>query len=79
MSTYTELLGRKANYLAAESKALKAQEYAMGQGSTARRLANANLAEIRDGLKYLDTQIARHPDNPAGARPAIRFSRLIPR
>lgn len=77
MSTYTELLDRKASYLAAESKALKAQEYAMGQGGTARRLANANLAEIRDGIKYLDMQLADHPDNPNRVRRS-RISYLRP-
>lgn len=77
MSTYAELLERKASYLAAEAKALKAQEYAIGQGGTGRRLANANLVEIRDGIKYLELQLAEHPDNPDRAR-RRRISYLRP-
>lgn len=79
MSTYAELLARKAAYLVAESKALESQEYSVGQGGTARRSRRAELDSVRDEIRQLDAQLARHPDNPAGARPAIRFGRLTPR
>ena len=67
-ATYAELLTRKANYLAAEAKALQAQEYSMGSGGAARRLARADLAEIRKAIADLDNLIATHPDNPARIR-----------
>lgn len=78
MSTYAELVARKADYLAAEAKVLKAQEYTVGQGSTARRLSRADLAEIRAAIKDLDLLIAGHPDNPDRARRASRVRYLRP-
>lgn len=78
MSTYAELVARKADYLAAEAKVLKAQEYTVGQGSTARRLARADLAEIRAAINALDRQIVDHPDNPDRARRPRRVHYLRP-
>lgn len=75
---YADLLARQAAYLAAEAQILKAQEYTVGQGTTARRLTRADLAEVRAEIASLQTQIDRHPDNPAarGAR-RIRYLRPI--
>jgi hypothetical protein len=78
MSTYAELLTRKADYLAAEAKVLQAQEYTVGQGGTARRLTRADLAEIRKAIADLDLQLAEHPDNPDRLRRPRRVSYLRP-
>ena len=74
--TYTELVLRLANYLAAEQKILKSQEYAVGQGGAARRNRRADLDQVQAGIADMQAQIAKHPDNPAnrGAR-RIRYLR----
>lgn len=76
--TLAELLSRKADYLAAEAKALQAQEYVVGQGATGRRLTRADLGEIRAAIKELDRQIAEHPDNPDRALRPRRVRYLRP-
>lgn len=74
--TYAELVGRLANYLAAEQKILQSQEYVIGQGGTARRNRRADLADVRDEIAKINALIAAAPDNPAnrGAR-RIRYLR----
>lgn len=73
---YAALVTRLAAYLEAEAKILKAQDFTVGQGSTARRLTRADLAEVRGEIGNLQRQINSHPDNPAnrGAR-RIRYLR----
>lgn len=68
--TLPELIARRASYLAAEAKILESQEYAVGQGSTARRNRRADLAEVRDEIAKLSIQI----DAAQGA--ASRTSRV---
>ncbi|PKO73344.1 MAG: hypothetical protein CVU23_03180 [Betaproteobacteria bacterium HGW-Betaproteobacteria-17] len=65
--TYAELVARLANYLAAEQKILKSQEYVIGQGSTARRNRRADLAEVRAEIEKINQLIAKAPDNPANS------------
>lgn len=55
--TLEQLNDRLATYLAAESKVLQAQEYTIGQGSTARRLTRADLGEIRAAITALRSEI----------------------
>ena len=74
---YADLLARQASYLAAEARILRAQEYVVGQGSTARRLTRADLTEVRAEIASLQVQIDKHPDNPA-ARGARRIRYLRP-
>lgn len=74
--TYAELVQRLANYLDAEAKILKSQEYTVGQGGTARRNRRADLDQVQAGIADTQDQIAKHPENPAnrGAR-RIRYLR----
>ena len=74
--TYTELVQRLANYLAAEAKILQSQEYTVGQGGTARRNRRAELEQVQAGIADTQARIDKHPDNPAnrGAR-RIRYLR----
>lgn len=74
-ATYVTLQARLALYLAAEEKILKGQEYQVGQGSNARRLRRADLAEVRSEIASLNAQIAIHPENPA--RAAVRRVRYF--
>lgn len=73
---YATLVSRLAAYLEAEAKILKAQDFTVGQGSTARRLTRADLAEVRAEIANLQQQVNNHPDNPAntGAR-RVRYLR----
>ncbi len=73
---YAALVARLASYLEAEAKILKAQDFTVGQGSTARRLTRADLGEVRADIANLQIQVNGHPDNPAnaGAR-RIRYLR----
>ncbi len=57
--TFEELNARLASYLAAEAAILKAQEYTVGQGSTARRLTRADLAEVRQAIADIRAEIAQ--------------------
>ena len=57
--TLEELRARLAAYLEAETKILAAQEYVVGQGSTARRLTRADLGEVRAEIQRLSAQIAQ--------------------
>ena len=67
--TFAELKSRLESYVAAEQAILAgSQEYQVGQGSTARRLRRADLAEIRAEIANLQKQIDQHPDNPARPR-----------
>lgn len=67
MSTLEDVRARLAMYLAAEAKILEAQEYTVGQGSTARRLTRADLAEVRDQIQQLQRDEAAL--QPATTRP----------
>lgn len=53
-----QLQDRLAAYLAAEAKILVGQEYTVGDGSTARRLKRADLAEVRDEIRRLQAEVA---------------------
>lgn len=68
MATLAELQARKALYEAAEVKVLARQEYWVGQGTTARRLRYADLAEIRAEIERLDAEIERKTAEAAGTR-----------
>lgn len=57
--TREQLQARLDAYLAAETKILQAQDYTIGQGSTARRLTRADLAEVRSAITDLRSQIAQ--------------------
>jgi len=74
--TYAQLIARLAQYLEAETKILKSQEYTVGQGGGARRNRRADLAEVRAEIEAINAKIAAAPDNPAnaGAR-RIRYLR----
>ena len=76
MPTLAELQTRLAEYRAAESRILKSQEYAVGQGGTARRNRRADLVDVQNQINLLQVEIDKHPDNPAtrGAR-RIRYLR----
>lgn len=63
--TYAELVQRLADYLAAETRILKSQEYTVGQGGTARRNRRADLVDVQTQIAALQLQIDKHPDNPA--------------
>lgn len=56
--TLEQMQTRLDAYLAAETKILEGQEYTIGDGSTARRLRRADLAEVRAEIARLDQQIA---------------------
>lgn len=64
--TEAELTARLASYLAAEAAILSAQEYTIGQGSTARKVRRADLEQIRAEIKSIRAEIAALP--PAGGR-----------
>ena len=67
--TFAELKSRLESYVAAERAILSgAQEYQIGQGSAARRLRRADLAEIRAAIAALQQQIDEHPDNATRQR-----------
>ena len=67
--TFAELKTRLESYVAAEQAILAgSQEYQVGQGSIARRLRRADLAEIRAEIANLQKQIDQHHDNPARPR-----------
>lgn len=69
--TVDDLKSRLNNYLAAESAVLKAQEYVIGQGSTARRVTRANLAEIQKGITDTRGEIAQLESSTQRARRVI--------
>lgn len=75
--TYVELQTRLTSYLEAEQKILQSQEYAVGQGGTARKNRRADLSEVRAEISNLSNQIAVHPQNPANAG-MRRIRRLRP-
>ncbi|WP_234197124.1 DUF6148 family protein [Pseudacidovorax sp. NFM-22] len=66
--TLQQLRDRLSAYLAAETSILKAQEYQVGQGSTARRLTRADLSEVRDEIRRLQGEIAQAERSQAGGR-----------
>ncbi len=59
MSTREELQTRLTVYLTAETKILAAQEYTIGNGSTARRLTRADLAEVRKAISDIRAEMAQ--------------------
>ncbi len=62
------LQARLDQYLAAETKILMKQEYTIGDGSTARRMRYADLAEVRTTIETLTAQIQRLDAQASGAR-----------
>jgi len=67
--TVQELRDRLALYVAAEAAILgAAQEYQVGQGSTARRLTRADLTEVRDEIRRLQGEIDRATALASGSR-----------
>lgn len=75
--TLEQLQLRLTSYLDAEQRILQSQEYTVGQGGTARRNRRADLAEVRDEITRLNTQIAAHPENSV-ARAVRRVRYLRP-
>lgn len=75
--TLAQLQLRLTSYLDAEQRILQSQEYTVGQGGTARRNRRADLAEVRDEITRLNTQIASHPENSV-ARAVRRVRYLRP-
>lgn len=63
--TEAELTARLATYLAAEAAILSAQEYTIGQGSTARKVRRADLEQVRSEIKSIRAEIAALP-GPGG-------------
>ena len=74
--TLQELIDRRASYLAAEQKILESQEYQVGQGSTARRSRRADLAEVRQAINEISSQIANAQNAASGTR-RIRYIRTL--
>ena len=66
--SYADLVARRAEYRAAETRILASQEYSAGQGGGAIRNRRADLSEVRAAIAQLDSQIAAHSDNPANQR-----------
>ena len=66
--TREQLQTRLDAYLAAELAVLKKQEFTVGDGSTARRLRFADLAEIRAEIKSIDAQIQALDAHTTGRR-----------
>jgi hypothetical protein len=66
--TREQLQSRLDAYVAAEAKILRNQEYTIGDGATARRLRRADLAEVRQAIKDLQTELARMDAQSAGTR-----------
>lgn len=66
--TRDQLQARLDAYLAAELKILQGQETVIGDGSTARRLRRADLADVRAQIETLRTQIERLDATTTGAR-----------
>lgn len=62
------LQARLDQYLAAEAKILAKQEYTIGDGSTARRMRYADLADVRTTIETLTAQIQRLDAQASGAR-----------
>lgn len=50
---------RLAGYIASEKRILESQEYAVGQGGTARRTRRADLDAIQAGIRECNTEIAK--------------------
>ena len=67
---------RLDNYLAAEARILQSQEYAVGQGGTARRNRRADLEQVQAGIKATQAEIATLQAAQSGAR---RITYLRPR
>ncbi|MEY2689156.1 MAG: hypothetical protein RL375_3354 [Pseudomonadota bacterium] len=66
--TRDQLQTRLDAYLAAEVAVLKKQEFTVGDGSTARRLRFADLAEIRAEIDSINRQIQALDAHTAGRR-----------
>ena len=50
---------RLANYLQAETRILQSQEYAVGQGGTARRNRRAELESVQAGIASIRAEITQ--------------------
>jgi hypothetical protein len=74
--TEAELSARLAQYLLAEARILEAQDYIVGQGSTARRLTRANLAEVQAEIRSIRAELLQLQPTSARGR---RVSYLRPR
>lgn len=73
MSTLAELIVRRDEYRAAESKVLKSQEYQIGSAGHARRNRMADLEFIQKQINLLNTQIDQLQPKVAGVRRAAYF------
>jgi hypothetical protein len=58
MTTLADMQARLARYLAAETKILEAQEYAIGSGGQARRNRRAELEQVQSEIRKLQIDIA---------------------
>lgn len=72
----TALRARLQAYLDAEARILQSQEYAIGQGYTARRNRRADLEQVRAGIADCEAQIAQLQATTARTR---RVFQLRPR
>ena len=59
---------RLAGYIASEKRILESQEYAVGQGGTARRNRRADLEQVQAGIKTTQAEIASLQAAQAGRR-----------
>ena len=50
---------RLADYIASEKRILESQEYAVGQGGTARRNRRADLDAVQTGIRECNAEIAK--------------------
>ncbi len=50
---------RLAGYIASEKRILESQEYAVGQGGTARRNRRADLDAVQAGIRECNAEIAK--------------------
>ncbi len=57
MPTLDELQQRKAQYLEAEARILRSQDYTVSDGIVQRRNRRADLEQVRAAIKEIDLQI----------------------
>lgn len=75
MADLATLIARRAEYLAAEARILKRQEYSITVDGSTRSLKYANLPEVRQAIKDLDNEIAV-AQNAASGRRRVRYVAL---
>lgn len=71
--TLTEWQARLSAYLAAESRILQSQEYALGGGGADRRNRRADLAQVQAGIRECRQQIDQLQAAAGGRSRTIRL------